>query len=105
MRGAKTALEPGKPTLVHRTLLFRPDHITETWLDEAENIAKSTKYQETVRKMEDEGLRKTVLNPPGGAQGRDAELDPPGKLAQPTLLVWGYNDPTAELKRGQLLFG
>ena len=27
-----------------------------------------------------------------------------GKLTQPTRLVWGYNDPTAELKRGHALF-
>jgi pimeloyl-ACP methyl ester carboxylesterase len=27
-----------------------------------------------------------------------------GKLTQPTLLIWGYNDPTALLKRGHALF-
>jgi pimeloyl-ACP methyl ester carboxylesterase len=27
-----------------------------------------------------------------------------GKLTQPTMLIWGYNDPTAQLKRGHALF-
>ena len=27
-----------------------------------------------------------------------------GRLQTPTLVVWGYNDPTAILKRGQALF-
>jgi len=84
---------------------FRPDHITQTWLDEAENIAQSAKYQETVRKMEDEGLkRKQFL--PHLAVHKEETLNGimQGKLTQPTLLVWGYNDPTAELKRGHTLF-
>ena len=84
---------------------FRPDHITQTWLDEAENIAKSTKYQETVRKMENEDLkRKQFLTHLAVHKEETLNWIMQGKLTQPTLLVWGYNDPTAELKRGQLLF-
>jgi len=84
---------------------FRPDHITQTWLDEAENIAKSAKYQETVRKMEDEGLkRKQFLTHLAVHKEETLNWIIQGKLTQPTLLVWGYNDPTAELKRGQMLF-
>ena len=84
---------------------FRPDHITQTWLDEAENIAKSTKYQETVRKMEDEGLKKKqFLTHLAVHKEETLNWIIQGKLTQPTLLIWGYNDPTAELKRGQMLF-
>ena len=84
---------------------FRPDHITQTWLDDAENIAKSTKYQETVRKMEDEGLkRKQFFTHLAVHKEETLSWIMQGKLTQPTLLVWGYNDPTAELKRGQMLF-
>jgi 2-hydroxy-6-oxo-6-(2'-carboxyphenyl)-hexa-2,4-dienoate hydrolase len=84
---------------------FRPDHITQTWLDEAENIGKSTKYQETVRKMEDEGLKRKRFFP-HLAVHKDETLNwiMQGRLTQPTLTVWGYNDPTAELKRGHMLF-
>jgi len=84
---------------------LRPDHITQTWLDEAENIAKSTKYQETVRKMEDEGLKsKQFFTHLAVHKEETLNWIIQGKLTQPTLLVWGYNDPTAELKRGQWLF-
>ncbi len=84
---------------------FRPDHITQTWLDEAENIAKSTKYQESVRKMEDEGLkRKQFFTHLAVHKEETLSWIMQGRLTQPTLLVWGYNDPTAELKRGQWLF-
>ena len=58
----------------------RPDHITKAWMDAAEDIGKSAKYQETVRKMEDEGLKKNqFFTAPGGAQGRDSELDHSGQ--------------------------
>jgi len=84
---------------------FRPDHITQTWLDEAENIAKSTKYQETVRKMENEDLKRNqFLTHLAVHKEETLNWIMQGKLTQPTLLVWGYNDPTAELKRGQMLF-
>jgi 2-hydroxy-6-oxo-6-(2'-carboxyphenyl)-hexa-2,4-dienoate hydrolase len=84
---------------------LRPDHITQTWLDEAENIAKSTKYQETVRKMEDEGLKsKQFFTHLAVHKEETLNWIIQGKLTQPTLLIWGYNDPTAELKRGQMLF-
>jgi 2-hydroxy-6-oxonona-2,4-dienedioate hydrolase len=42
---------------------FRPNHIAPNWLDTCEDIAKSEKYQVTVRKMEDEGLKKTSSSP------------------------------------------
>ena len=84
---------------------FRPNHISETWLDSCEDIAKSAKYQETVRKMEDEGLKRQQFFP-HLAVHKEETLNwiIQGKLTQPTLLVWGYNDPTALLKRGHALF-
>ena len=84
---------------------YRPDHITKTWLDAAEDIGKSVEYQETVRKMEDEGLKRNQFFP-HLAVHKEETLNwiIQGKLFQPTLLVWGYNDPTALLKRGHALF-
>jgi 2-hydroxy-6-oxonona-2,4-dienedioate hydrolase len=84
---------------------FRPNHISEIWLDSCEDIAKSAKYQETVRKMEDEGLKRQQFFP-HLAVHKEETLNwiIQGKLTQPTLLVWGYNDPTALLKRGHALF-
>jgi len=84
---------------------YRPKHISETWLDTCEDIAKSAKYQESVRKMEDEGLKRQQFFP-HLAVHKEETLNwiIQGKLTQPTLLVWGYNDPTALLKRGHALF-
>lgn len=80
-------------------------HITESWLDEAEQIAKLPKYREAVGKMYDAGLR-TKQFLPRLALDKDQALNwiVQGRLKSPTLLVWGYNDPTAPLRRGQYLF-
>lgn len=84
---------------------YRPDHISTAWLDMCEDIAKSEKYQITVRKMEDEGLKRDQFFPKL-ALHKEETLNGiiHGKLSQPTLLIWGYNDPTAQLKRGHMLF-
>jgi pimeloyl-ACP methyl ester carboxylesterase len=84
---------------------YQPDHITRAWLDAAEEIGQSAKYQETVRKMEDLGLKRSQFFPQLALEKEETlNWIMQGKLAQATLLVWGYNDPTALLKRGQALF-
>ena len=84
---------------------FTRDHITDKWLDMCEDIARSQKYQETVRKMEDEGLkRKQFFTHLALHKEETLNWIIQGKLTQPTMLVWGYNDPTAQLKRGHALF-
>lgn len=81
------------------------DHITRAWLDVAEEIGRSAKYQETVRKMEDEGLKRSQFFPQLAVHKEETlNWIMQGKLTQPTLLVWGYNDPTALLRRGHALF-
>jgi 2-hydroxy-6-oxo-6-(2'-carboxyphenyl)-hexa-2,4-dienoate hydrolase len=84
---------------------FRPNHITKAWLDTCEEIGKTEKYQIAVRKMEDEGLKRKQFFP-HLAVHKEETLNwiMQGKLTQPTMLVWGYNDPTAQLKRGHVLF-
>jgi pimeloyl-ACP methyl ester carboxylesterase len=84
---------------------FRDDHITETWLDAAVEIANLPKYREAVRKMEDQGLKRNHFFP-HLAVHKEETLNwiMQGRLKTPTMLVWGYNDPTALLKRGQALF-
>ena len=80
-------------------------HITDHWIDAAVEIAELPKYQESVRKMSGEGLKDTLFM-------RNLVLDKEeclqwmmeGRLKTPTLVVWGYNDPTAQYKRGISLF-
>ena len=80
-------------------------HITDSWLDEAAAIAQLPKYQEAVRKMHEQGLKNKQFLPQL-ALDKEESLNwiVQGRLRSPTLVVWGYNDPTAALKRGQYLF-
>lgn len=79
---------------------FRDKHITETWLDAAVEIANLPKYQEAVRKMEDQGLKRNHFFP-HLAVHKEETLNwiMQGRLTTPTMLVWGYNDPTALLTK------
>ncbi len=78
--------------------------VTEGWLDIAVEAAHTPKYEEAVRKMSDEGLLSTKFLPD---LQRDLEethrwlLD--RGLQRPTLMLWGYNDPTAPLSQGMAL--
>ena len=78
--------------------------VTEGWLDIAVEAAHTPKYEEAVRKMSDEGLMATKFLPD---LQRDLEethrwLLHRG-LQRPTLMLWGYNDPTAPLSQGMAL--
>ena len=84
---------------------YSDKHITETWLDAAVQIANLPKYQKAVRKMEDQGLKRSRFQPQLALEKEETlNWIMQGQLKTPTLLVWGYNDPTASLKRGQYLF-
>jgi pimeloyl-ACP methyl ester carboxylesterase len=55
--------------------------------------------------MEDQGLKRTLFLPHLAVQKEETlNWIMQGRLKTPTLVVWGYNDPTAELRRGQYLF-
>ena len=83
---------------------YSPACVTEGWLDVAVEAAHTPKYEEAVRKMSDEGLLATKFLPD---LQRDLEethrwlLD--RGLQRPTLMLWGYNDPTAPLSQGMAL--
>jgi len=80
-------------------------HITESLLDAAVEIAKLPKYQQAVQKMEEQGLKRSRFLPQLALEKEETlNWIMQSRLKTPTLLIWGYNDPTAALKRGQLLF-
>jgi len=84
---------------------FSDKHITDSWLDAAVEIAELPKYKEAVSKMEDQGLKRKHFFPHLTLQKEETlNWIMQGRLTTPTMLVWGYNDPTALLKRGQALF-
>ena len=80
-------------------------HITEDWLDSMTEIARLPKYQETVDRMVTRGLRKSLFLTKHSLQKEETLgwIRDRG-LRRPTLLVWGYNDPTATLAQGLRLF-
>ena len=80
-------------------------HITDHWIDAAVEIAELPKYQESVRKMSGEGLKDTLFMPNLILDKEEClQWMMEGRLKTPTLVVWGYNDPTAQYKRGISLF-
>ncbi len=81
------------------------DHITDTLLNGAVEIANLPKYREAVKKMEDQGLKRNLFLP-RLTLDKEETLNwiLQGRLKTPTLLVWGNNDPTASLRRGQALY-
>jgi pimeloyl-ACP methyl ester carboxylesterase len=84
---------------------FGFEHITEEWLDAFMRVAELPKYLDAVHKMEDLGLRITRFLPHLARQ-KDETLGwiRDRGFGLPTLLVWGYNDPTATLDQGHALF-
>lgn len=84
---------------------YSDKHITDSWLDAAVEIARLPKYQEAVRKMEDQGLKRSRFLPQLALEKEETlNWIMQGRLETPTLLIWGYNDPTAAIRRGQFLF-
>ena len=83
---------------------YSPACVTEGWLDIAVEAAHTPKYDEAVRKMSDEGLLATRFLPD---LQRDLEETHRWLLERgierPTLMLWGYNDPTAPLSQGMAL--
>lgn len=79
------------------------DHITESWLSVRERIAQQDQNAEAVQAMK--RLEKDLFLP-GMLKQKEETLNwiKEGGLQTPTLLVWGYNDPTAIIGRGMKLF-
>ena len=85
------------------------DHVTDSWLEVRARISKLPKNVEAVAKMA-EGADKSSLNKelfmPSLEEQKNETLNwiKQGGLKVPTLLVWGYNDPSAIISGGYELF-
>ena len=80
-------------------------HVTDDWLDAVTEMAQLPKYRESVEKMITQGLRKSLFLTRHSMEKEETLgwIRERG-MGKPTLLVWGYNDPTATLAQGMRLF-
>ncbi|MDP6173781.1 MAG: alpha/beta hydrolase, partial [Rhodospirillales bacterium] len=90
---------------IYERYAYSTEHITDELLDAVEAVAALPKYRECVRKMIEEDLKSTVFNPQLYGQRAQTlgELRDQG-MGRPTHLIWGYNDPTASLAQGRVLY-
>ena len=84
---------------------YNPKVVTEEWLDELMRVAALPKYQESVEKMEAQGLDNRVFLPHHAREKADTfnRLMERG-TQRPNLIVWGLNDPTATIDQGFALY-
>ena len=84
---------------------FKPDHITDTWLDAVVEVGKLPKTLEAIEKMEYGGLKGRLFFPELARQKAETLrwIEDHG-MKRPTQVVWGYNDPTAPLRQGIPLY-
>ena len=84
---------------------YSPHHIDDEWLDTVVDIGRQPKHKVAVRKMEGQRLNARQFLP-SLRQGKSecfGWIRDRG-MRRPTMVVWGYNDPTATLDQGRALF-
>ncbi len=89
----------------YRGYSHQTDHVTEDWLAMKLDLLSLEKNRVAAEKMHGQGLQETVFYPNLRLDREDLfrKLEHEGML-RPTLLVWGYQDPTAPVEMGDDLF-
>jgi len=84
---------------------YQTDHIDPEWLQLKQRMLESSKYREACKKMQEGGLFETQYLPMLSID-REAmfALLERRSIGRPTMLVWGFNDPTAPLAQGYDLY-
>jgi 2-hydroxy-6-oxonona-2,4-dienedioate hydrolase len=89
---------------VYERYSYNPTIVDDAWLDETVAVSQLPKNTEAVRKMAHEGLEKRLFAPQLAKQRAECHRWILEKgLERPTLVAWGYNDPTADPENGKLL--
>ena len=83
---------------------YNPKIVTEEWIDDTYAAAITEKNRAAIRKMVDEGLAKKLFLPQLGRQKAECHrwIVERG-MPCPTLLVWGFNDPSAQIEAAKRL--
>ena len=81
------------------------EHIDDDWLDVLMDIGRQPKYKASIAKMEKQHLKGRVFMPSlrDGREDIYARVRDVG-MGRPTMIMWGYNDPTALLEQGHRLY-
>jgi pimeloyl-ACP methyl ester carboxylesterase len=103
--------DPPQPQLTRESMRwfaerysYNPKIVTEDWLDGSLAIAQSEKNKAAVAKMHKEGLSRKQFLPQLFKQRNETHrwLLERG-MPCPTLVVWGYDDPAADIANGMQL--
>lgn len=82
---------------------FSGNHITNTWVDDMIKASELEKTKVAEKLIKDKGTM-DVLPDLRNKRRIVQNLIKSGNLKQPTLLFWGYNDPSALFERGVNLY-
>ena len=77
---------------------FSSSHITDEFAEAMLKVALLPKVQEARKKVE--GLLNPLLSSIRETKDETLDLIKAGRLKAPTLIVWGFNDPSAPIKLG-----
>jgi pimeloyl-ACP methyl ester carboxylesterase len=90
---------------VYENYCFRPETVTEDWIDVVMDVLSQPAYRRGVDKMVGEGLGIRLFLPDLARYKRETlTMINVGRLQRPTQLVWGFNDRTVLVERGMELF-
>jgi len=91
---------------VYENYSFSRAAVTEAWVDAVMQTLALPKYQESVRKMEQEKLGARLFLPQLAREKRETlQWIAEGRLQRPVQVVWGFDDRTAVIDRGLELYG
>lgn len=90
---------------VYENYCFKPETVTEDWIDVVMDVLSQPAYRRGVDKMVGEGLGVRLFLPDLARYKRETlTMVNEGRLQRPTQLVWGFNDRTVLVERGMELF-
>lgn len=90
---------------IYERYCYRPESVTEDWIDAAHEVLSLPKYRVSVQKMDEENLKTRLFFPQLARDKRETlHWLAEGRLQRPTQVFWGLNDRTANFEGGIHLF-
>ncbi|SEE71467.1 2-hydroxymuconate semialdehyde hydrolase [Rhizobiales bacterium GAS188] len=90
---------------VYENYCFKPETVTEEWIDIVMDVLSQPGYRQGVKKMVDEKLGVRLFLPDLARYKRETlAWVNEGRLQRPTQIVWGFNDRTVIAERGVEMF-